>query len=32
MFKDTGSPGHFFPEEVPEQTAKVLGCFFGVSG
>jgi haloacetate dehalogenase len=24
--------GHFFPEEVPEQTAKVLGGFFGVSG
>ena len=24
--------GHFFPEEVPEQTAEVLGGFFGVSG
>jgi haloacetate dehalogenase len=23
--------GHFFPEEVPEQTAEVLGGFFGVS-
>jgi haloacetate dehalogenase len=24
--------GHFFPEEVPEQTAEVLGGFFGVRG
>jgi haloacetate dehalogenase len=24
--------GHFFPEEVSEQTAEVLGGFFGVSG
>jgi len=24
--------GHFFPEEDPEQTAEVLGRFFGVPG
>jgi hypothetical protein len=24
--------GHFFPEEDPEQTAEVLGGFFGVPG